>query len=200
MIIGIDFDNTIIKYDNVFGRVAFATEIISDSTLKSKSEVKNSLISSGRQDEWTKLQGIVYGSHIMTAEPYENFVDVFKSLITAGHELKIISHKTKYPFIGKRINLRSAAMMWLKEKEIVGTGHNKLSEMDVFFCSTITAKVAMQKKQRCDVFIDDLAKVLKLINPQVNRVLFDPKSEIDACEQFNILRDWGDIEALLNDG
>mgnify|MGYP001234604832 FL=1 len=58
----------------------------------------------------------------------------------------------------------------------------------------------MQKKQKCDVFIDDLAEVLKLIKPQVNRVLFDPKSETDACEQFNILRNWSDIEALLNDG
>mgnify|MGYP006080271985 FL=1 len=200
MIIGIDFDNTIIKYDNVFGRVAIEKKILSDSELKSKNDVKKLLISSDRENDWTELQGIVYGSHIMAAESYENFSDVFVSLLNAGHELKIISHKTKYPFIGKRINLRSAAMMWLKEKGIVGTGHNKLSETDVFFCSTITEKVAMQKKQRCDVFVDDLAKVLKLINPQVNRVLFDPKSEIDACEQFNILRDWGDIEALLNDG
>ena len=200
MIIGIDFDNTIIKYDNVFGRIAFEKKIISDSELKSKNDVKKLLISSDRENDWTELQGTVYGSHIMAAEPYENFSDIFVSLLNAGHELKIISHKTKYPFIGKRINLRSAAMMWLKEKGIVGTGHNKLSETDVFFCSTITEKVAMQKKQRCDVFVDDLAKVLKLINPQVNRVLFDPKSEIDACEQFNILRDWGDIEALLNDG
>ena len=200
MIIGIDFDNTIIKYDNVFGRVAIEKKILSDSELKSKNDVKKLLISSDRENDWTELQGIVYGSHIMAAEPYENFSDVFVSLLNAGHELKIISHKTKYPFIGKRINLRSAAMMWLKEKGIVGTGHNKLSETDVFFCSTITEKVAMQKKQRCDVFIDDLAKVLKLINPQVKRVLFDPNSEIDACEQFNILRNWSDIEALLNDG
>ena len=200
MIIGIDFDNTIVNYKSVFGRVAFESKITCDSELKNKNDIKKLLIASDRENDWTELQGIVYGSHIMAAEPYENFSDVFVSLLTAGHELKIISHKTKYPFIGKRINLRCAAMMWLKEKGIVGTGHNKLSEMDVFFCSTITEKVAMQKKQRCDVFIDDLVKVLKLINPQVNRVLFDPKSEIDACEQFNILRDWGDIEALLNDG
>ena len=199
MIIGIDFDNTIINYDKVFGSVALETQIISNTNLKSKLDVKTSLISSGNEEAWTKLQGIVYGSHIMRAEPYENFSDAFVSLLNAGHKLKIISHKTQYPFIGEQVNLRTAAMMWLTEKEVVGTGNKKIPKSDVFFCDTIVDKVAMQKKQGCDVFIDDLPKVLRLMKPQINRVLFDPTSEIHANEEFTILRNWCDIEAVLDD-
>jgi hypothetical protein len=198
MIIGIDFDNTIIKYDDVFGRVALKKRIIQSTKLKSKNDVKEYLIAKGREDDWTELQGIVYGSHIMEAQPYGGFLNTLKALIVAGHHLKIISHKTKYPFIGEKVDLRKAAIKWLKEKEIVGEENRKISETDVFFCGTIQHKVDTIEDQKCEVFVDDLVKVLELIDPKVNRILFTSDLTVNECRKFSILRDWGGIHSFLS--
>ena len=198
MIIGIDFDNTIIRYDDVFGRVALKKGIIQGTKLKSKNDVKEYLIAKGREDDWTELQGIVYGSHIMEAQPYDGFLNILKVLIAAGHNLKIISHKTRYPFIGERVDLRKAAMKWLKENEIVGEENSKIPETDVFFCGTIKQKVETLEDQKCEVFVDDLVKVLELIDPKVNRILFTSDLTEIESKKFNILRDWGCIHSLLS--
>ena len=199
MIIGIDFDNTIIKYDDVFGRIAFKKEIISDASLKNKNDVKNFLISSGRENDWTELQGIVYGSYIMEAQPYENFLSVLIRLISAGHKLKIISHKTKYPFVGKRVDLQKAAMTWLKKKGVVGSECNKVSENDVFFCNTVNEKIRMLEMQKCDVFIDDLEKVLDLIDDGVKKILFAPSLMEPKGARFKVLQNWDHVETFLNE-
>ena len=198
MIIGIDFDNTIINYDDVFGRVALEKRIIHDTKLKNKNDVKEYLIATGHEDDWTKLQGIVYGSRIMEAQPYDGFLDILKVLITAGHNLKIISHKTKYPFIGERVDLRKAAMKWLKANEIVGEENNKIPETDVFFCGTIKQKVETLEDQKCEVFVDDLVKVLELIDPTVNRILFNSDLTANESKKFNVLSDWNCIHSLLS--
>jgi len=198
MIIGIDFDNTIIKYDDVFGRVALKKNIIVNNNLKTKKEVKSYLIETGREDDWTELQGIVYGHHIMEAQPYEGFLSALQDLIVAGHSLKIISHKTKYPFIGKKVNLRKAAIEWLKVNNIVGEENKKISEKDVFFCSTIEEKIDTLENQKCEVFVDDLVKVLELIKPKVHRILFAPDSRESESKTFNILSDWLSIHTLLS--
>ena len=199
MIIGIDFDNTIIKYDDVFGRVALKKQIISDTSLKSKNDVKNKLISSGREKDWTELQGIVYGSYIMEAQPYENFLSTLIRLISVGHKLKIISHKTQYPFVGEKIDLQKAAMDWLKKRGIVGSESDKISENDVYFCNTISDKVKTLKEQKCEVFIDDLEKVLELIDDGVRRILFAPSPSDYKSTRFTILQNWDNVETFLNE-
>ena len=199
MIIGIDFDNTIIRYDNVFSRVGLKKGIISDLRLKTKNEVKNDLISSGKENNWTELQGIVYGSHIMEAELYQNFKEACWDLIARGHKLRIISHKTQFPYIGSRINLRKAAIKWLKEKNIVGRGHNKIPLDDVFFCCTLNEKIKMVEKKKCDVFIDDLPTVLQLIDPNIKRILFNPDVFKNECFKFKEFHNWREIGSLLDE-
>ena len=197
MIIGIDFDNTIIKYDNVFGQVAYKKKIINDVNLKTKNQVKNFLISVGREKDWTKLQGIVYGSHIMEAKPYEGFLLILRNLLKSNHTIKIISHKTKYPFIGPQVNLRDSAMLWLKNNNIVGVGAGKIPKNEVFFCDTINTKIKMIQNQKCETFIDDLGVVLDGIDPKLNRILFAPDSE-KTNSNFLVLTNWRNVENLLN--
>lgn len=198
MIIGIDFDNTIIRYDNVFGAVALKNGVITNPNLKNKSDVKSFLIASGRETDWTELQGKVYGSHINEAKPYDNFLKVCQDLIFGGHELKIISHKTKYPFLGERVNLREAAMDWLIEKKIVGKTTNKIDEKRVFFCNTIEQKVQEISKQKCDVFIDDLMDVLDLVDNSIVKVFFDPAGKNRKSGSLRSMKSWNEIGSFLN--
>lgn len=187
MIIGIDFDNTIIDYSDVFGRVALQGGIIKNSELMNKSEVKNFLISIGNEEGWTELQGKVYGSHIMDAKLYDHVLEVMGHMASKGHKLKIISHKTKYPFIGERVDLRVSAMQWMISNKIVDRQRTNITMQDVYFCDTIAEKVNEIKKQRCDIFIDDLITVLDKIDNTVRKILFNPNST-QKTESNNILQ------------
>ena len=61
MRIGVDFDNTIANYDGVFHKAALERGLIPASLGSGKTDVRDYLNGSGRKDEFTELQGYVYG-------------------------------------------------------------------------------------------------------------------------------------------
>ena len=61
MVIGIDFDNTVVCYDEVFHRAARDWGLIPASFPSGKGRVRDYLRERGRDDDWTRLQGHVYG-------------------------------------------------------------------------------------------------------------------------------------------
>ena len=65
--LGLDFDNTIVNYGNLFGNLAFSKKLITSKILKDKESVKNFMILKGKEEDWTKLQGEVYGKEILKA-------------------------------------------------------------------------------------------------------------------------------------
>ncbi|MGJ8682427.1 HAD family hydrolase, partial [Paraglaciecola sp.] len=141
MIIGIDFDNTIVDYSGVFFDTAIGLGWLKNGQSgSSKEEVKHYFVSKGLESKWTELQGIVYGKTIAEAKPYSGVVSCLKHWAESGHELKIISHKTKYPIVGDKLDFHSAALNWLEchifsENDVLTSLRNK-----VFFNSTIDLK------------------------------------------------------------
>ena len=75
MLLGLDFDNTLIRYDALFHQVALERAWIPADTPRDKVAVRDYLRSVGREDDWTLLQGIVYGTRILDAEPFEGMLD-----------------------------------------------------------------------------------------------------------------------------
>ena len=65
MHIGIDFDNTIITYDNLFHKYALKLQLINESVAKNKQVIRDTIrkLPNGN-DRWTELQGLVYGKYI----------------------------------------------------------------------------------------------------------------------------------------
>ena len=63
-ILGIDFDNTIVKYDNLFHKIALEKGLIDTSAGKRKKEIRDYLRSRNKGGEFTLLQGEVYGLRI----------------------------------------------------------------------------------------------------------------------------------------
>ena len=51
MILGIDFDNTIIKYDELFHKIACEKDLISSELPKQKNAVRDFLRTAGVEDE-----------------------------------------------------------------------------------------------------------------------------------------------------
>ena len=72
MIVGLDFDNTIISYEKIFYNIAYKKKLIPKHISKDKNTIKKYLIAKNLEDEWTIIQGEVYSIEIKNAKPYGN--------------------------------------------------------------------------------------------------------------------------------
>ena len=93
------------------------------------------------EDQWTILQGEVYGKNIMDAEIYKGVLDAFKKLLNKNIKIKIISHKTKYPYIGEKIDLRLSALTWSEDRILNKIQNINFSKSDIYFENTISEKI-----------------------------------------------------------
>ena len=113
MRIGVDFDNTLVSYDDIFHRVALEQGAIPASTPRSKLAVRDFLRREGREEVWTEMQGTVYGARMDEVQAYPGALEFLKWARSSGIDVCIISHKTRHPFIGPRHDLHAAAQRWV---------------------------------------------------------------------------------------
>ncbi|MBB3212999.1 hypothetical protein FHW67_002287 [Herbaspirillum sp. Sphag1AN] len=176
MRIGLDFDNTIVSYDSLFHAVAVEKSLVPAQTPVSKVEVRDYLRAVGNEPAWTELQGYVYGARMDQAEAYPGFVEFVHAARENNVELVIVSHKTKYPFLGPQYDLHAAAGGWIASALRDDKG-SFFPDGSVFFELTKEAKIARIAACRCDYFIDDLPEILRMPGFPVDtgRLLFDPE-------------------------
>jgi len=177
MRIGVDFDNTVVCYDGVFHAAAIERGLIPADLASSKNSVRDYLNGLGRQDAFTELQGYVYGSRMDLASVYPGFQAFVAAARAAGHDLFIVSHKTKFPILGPRHDMHLAASDFLSRRDLVGPGADRVASENVFFELTKEAKVARAADIGCQVFIDDLPEILSLqgFPAGMRGILFDPQ-------------------------
>ena len=161
MHIGIDFDNTIVCYDNSFGVLAEKIKNLPGTTPRNKLSIRDYLRSQGREEDWVEFQGLLYGPGMKYAAPFKGAIEAMKSLLRDGHSLSVISHRSKYPYGGPQYDLHSYASKWI-EDNLVPHGLFKLGEScgRISFHTTLESKLQEISSQSCDVFIDDLPKVI----------------------------------------
>lgn len=196
MIIGFDFDNTIINYTNSFKKISQKKKLVPNNFNKNKNSIKNYLIKKKNENAWTTLQGEVYGKYIMSAEIYKGVAKAILYLIKKNCVVKIISHKTKFPYMGEKINLRSSAMKWLR-KNLIKKNYIKIDQKNIFFEDTIENKIKRIKKERCDIYIDDLPKILNLLPGKIKKILFYPTYDKKCDSKFIIMKSWEDFSKIL---
>jgi FMN phosphatase YigB (HAD superfamily) len=175
MRIGIDFDNTLANYNGVFHRAAVEQGLIPADLAGDKTSVRDHLRATGRDADFTALQGHVYGTRMELVKLYPGAREALAELRAAGHDLFIVSHKTREPFAGPRYDLHAAARSFLDARGLMGEGALFAPDA-VFFELTKEAKVARAAALGCDTFIDDLPEVLSLEGFPVGMraILFDP--------------------------
>ena len=190
--VGIDFDNTIVCYDSLFHKVCLEKGLISKETSQSKSGVRNYLRSIGKEKAWTEIQGYVYGARMNEAEPFPGVIDFFKTCLSAGLEVCIISHKTRYPYVGRQYDLHQAAKGWLERNGFFNPDLIGLSHSQVFFELTKEEKLKRIGLQGCTLFIDDLPEFLADPNfpKNVQRILFDPNDLYAEDDRIIRLKAW----------
>src|SRR5262245_25183783 len=116
MRIGVDFDNTIVCYDEVFHRVALERGLIPPAVPVKKQAVRDHLRQIGREDDWTEMQGYVYGERMHDARPFPGALDFFRRMVVESIPVCIISHKTRHPYRGPKYDLHATAVGWLEQQ------------------------------------------------------------------------------------
>jgi len=109
MRVGIDLDNTIINYSKVFLKICnkYNLKINKENP---KVKLKNYIRKNISKEKWTEIQGKVYGKEILTANIFQNFNSFIRFAKRNNIDVTIISHKSKYPILGKKINLHLKAL------------------------------------------------------------------------------------------
>jgi hypothetical protein len=203
MRIGIDFDNTIACYDGVFHAAALERGLIPRELGRDKNSVRDHLNGSGGKDDFTELQGHVYGARMDLVSLYPGFAEFVAAAHGIGHDLFIVSHKTTHPMLGPRHDLHAAARGFLATHGLVGDAPAQIAASRVFFELTGDAKVARAAALGCDVFVDDLPEVLAMkgFPPAMRRILFDPDDRFAAAASdianFERRTSWAAIAAEL---
>ncbi len=164
--IALDLDNTIICYDEAFRTGASLLACLpAVGTPINKSSIKAAALAKGGNDLWTRLQGLVYGEQIGMATLYPGCADF---VAASREEIAILSHKTQFPVLGSRSDLRKAATGWLES--------TPLANLPLHFFDTREAKVAAIAALTPRVIIDDLPEVFLTAGfpSSTTFFLFDP--------------------------
>jgi hypothetical protein len=191
-VIGVDFDNTIVCYDEVFTRVAVEQGLVPSDAATSKTAIRDHLRSLGQEDRWTELQGTIYGPRMIDARPFPGVIEFFAACRAAGLPVAIVSHRTRVPYLGEKHDLHTAARDWLARQgfhEPAGIG---LPVERVFFEETKEAKLARIAELGCTHFIDDLPELLAhpLFPAHVRRILFDPHGQHGTAAGIDVATSW----------
>ncbi|HLC19299.1 MAG TPA: phosphotransferase [Candidatus Nanoarchaeia archaeon] len=187
MIIGIDFDNTIVSYDELIYQIAIEKNLIQTDHKKIKKDIRDTIrkLPNG-EIQWQEIQAIIYGPRMNDASlipGVEEFLDECKK-----RKIKtvIISHKTEYSNLNRETNFHRAASDWLKQN---------LPNTNYYFEPTREEKIERIKKEQCTHFIDDLEEVfIEPSFPNIKKIMFKP-----GAKTHNLtFSDWHELRMIID--
>lgn len=203
-VIGVDFDNTIVDYNDLIRRVAYERGVVQISSLGSKKAIRDVIrnLPEG-ETAWRKLQAVVYGPRIGEAKLMKGVQEFFTQCSKRGIKVCIISHKTEFASSDTSgINLRKAALAWIKKNDFFHNRDCGLTKKDVYFESTRAEKINRIKELHCTHFIDDLEETFreKSFPVNVEKILF--ASEFSDCIQndVKVFANWDCIRKYFFNG
>jgi hypothetical protein len=199
--IGLDFDNTMICYDSVFLSAAKERGLAPPDFVGSKQQIRDAIrLRPGGEAAWQQLQGYVYGRGLDRAEAFEGLGAFLRRARGAGDAVVVISHKTEFGHLDpERINLRQAALAWMKAEGLLEADGPAGLVGAVFFEGTRAEKLRRIASTRCDIFVDDLEEVLADPDfpPGVERILFSHRPSGAIAAPHKVCASWASIEETL---
>jgi len=196
-ILGLDFDNTLVEYDEIFYSLALEKKLINKEIEPRKVAIRNHLRRIGKEKEFTILQGEIYGNRILEAHPKEGMMKALLELKKKGIEMKLISHKTKYPYEGKRYNLHNAAMSWLEKNGFTSINSLDWQKEMIFFEETKERKINRIIEQNCTYYIDDLEEILDMLPSYIKKIHYVGNRE-ENTTKYNKIKEWNEVIKILS--
>jgi hypothetical protein len=195
VLIGLDFDNTIVCYDKAITRLADEFFDLPPDLPRTKLALRDFLRQTNREPEWTDFQGALYGPGMAYAEPFEQALETMQALKDMGHALCIVSHRSCRPYAGPAYDLHAAARGWVEERLAnISLIENGMAH----FHETRGQKIAVIGNLGCRVFLDDLPEVLEddKFPSACWAILFDPERSHAQSKSQRVGR-WGEVPELL---
>ena len=191
-LVGLDFDNTLVRYDKLFHQLALEKGLIEESLPADKTSIRDYLRSQGQDEQFTLLQGEVYGLRILEAEPAEGMLMALGELHQRGIPMVLVSHKTRTPYKGPAYDLHQAAWSWLEQHGFFAPDGLGWSRNQVFFEESKQAKVARIEAQGCSHYVDDLPEILEVLPLGIQAILYDPTMQYNISA-IPVISDWAQL-------
>ena len=195
-VLGLDFDNTLVRYDKLFHQLALEKGLIKESLPANKTAIRDYLRSQGQDEQFTLLQGEVYGLRILEAEPAAGMFDALRELHQRGIPMVLVSHKTRTPYKGPAYDLHQAAWSWLEKHGFFTPDGLGWSHDQVFFEESKRAKVARIEAQGCSHYVDDLPEILQMLPSGIQAILYDPNNS-HCNHNFINLTTWKNLHYFI---
>ena len=161
--LGLDFDNTLVRYDKLFHQLAIEKGLIEKTLPADKTTIRDYLRGQGRDEQFTMLQGEVYGLRILEAEPAEDMLKALGEMHQRGVSMVLVSHKTRRPYKGPAYDLHKATWGWLEKHDFFDPDGLGWSREQVFLEESKQAKVARIEALGCTHYVDDLPEILEML-------------------------------------
>lgn len=203
-VFGVDFDNTLVSYDDIIYGTAIQQGLISPGIGKGKRDIRDRIRElPGGEIEWQRLQAIVYGTRMDEAKLIDGVQEFFEFCKRYQARTYIISHKTEFVMLdGMNINLRTAALAWMRKSRFFEDEGLGLSQQDVYFESTRSEKIQRIRSLRCTHFIDDLEETFleNSFPMNVERILYAPYMFHSSLQGIRVMSSWREIGEYFFDG
>jgi hypothetical protein len=201
IVLGIDLDNTLVCYDELFRNIAGEECLIESAALAGKERIRDAirLLPEG-ETKWTRLQAIVYGPRMSSATAFAGSEEFLRHCAEHGIKTLIVSHKTQFANLdGQPVDLRQSALAWMNAKKFFDPDGCGLSPADVFFESTRAEKIERIRALGCTHFIDDLAEVFAEADfpAEIKKLLFAPHGASRLGHDIKVCKSWREIDRFF---
>ena len=200
--IGIDFDNTIVNYGELFLQLASEAKLFEPPFAGTRSELRASLRArGGGEGQWQALQALAYGPRIKEACLYPGTLEFIDRALSEGYVVRVVSHKTEYAAAAPNgPSLRESALEFMADNGLLGPG--RLSVAAVSFANSRRDKLREIERVSCDVFIDDLEEVLldESFPRDTRPILFSPQAPAGQSEgnrAIEVAATWAQIATFV---
>ena len=194
--IGIDLDNTIISYDKVFFKLALKKKLIPKGFSSKREKIRNFIKNNKGISNWQKLQSDAYSNYLKKAKLQRGFTKFLKLINKKKINYCIISHKTKYPYYGEKINLHKLSREWINNN-IFKKNLCRKNFKGFFFETTENKKIQRIKIEKCDFFIDDLPSILIKLPDKIKKILIDPGNVNQSNYKYLKVQKWKEISKVF---
>ena len=192
-LLGLDFDNTLVRYDELFHQLALERNLIMESLPPDKTTIRDYLRSQGKDEQFTLLQGEAYGLRILEAKPNEGVINALTEIKKKGIDMAIISHKTRRPYKGPAYDLHKGALDWLNKHNFFSESGVNMLQKDVYFENTKEQKLKKIKELGCDYFVDDLKEIVMAIEEPTKAILYAR----GLHQEVETMTDWKELIELI---
>ena len=189
--IAFDLDNTILNYETSLYQLKLDRVELNEISANTKVDFKLRVIAEFGEDYWTELQGFLYTKYVAYAQVDPQFLELLNYLESNQWQTSIISHKTEFPYLGPKLNMRDCARDRL---EVAGI--KKLLTDGVHFFDTKKEKVEYINLVKPNIYIDDLVEILDLLSNEITRLQFSSANP-ESNSNYDLVSDWRSVYKYL---